>query len=268
MRLHDRLPGETVYVRSVGAGGYVRRRLLDLGLVPGTRVEVLFRARSGDPTAYRFRGVTVALRGAEASQVEVAEQPAVKAAGMDGPAQDPGELMAARDEPRAAFQDACTVALAGNPNTGKSTLFNALSGLRQHTGNWPGKTVTRAMGSYSHLGRRFRLVDLPGTYSLSTVSPDEEVARDCLLHERPLVAAVVLDATALERNLALALQVKQACASTVLCLNMMDEARRLGLHLNSELLASEFGAPVVPMSARSGQGIRQLKEAVASLAPG
>jgi len=118
------------------------------------------------------------------------------------------------------------VALAGNPNTGKSTVFNALTGLRQHTGNWPGKTVTRAEGTFSHAGKRIRIVDLPGTYSLQAGSSDEEVARDFLLFGEPDVVLVVLDATRLERNLNLALQVLEITDKVVICLNLMDEAKR------------------------------------------
>ena len=118
------------------------------------------------------------------------------------------------------------VALAGNPNTGKSTVFNALTGLRQHTGNWPGKTVARAEGGFSYRDRRFRLVDLPGTYSLLSTSVDEEIARDFLLFGRPDVTVVVADATRLERNLNLVLQVLEITGRAVLCLNLMDEAER------------------------------------------
>src|SRR5688572_28113867 len=121
------------------------------------------------------------------------------------------------------------VALAGNPNTGKSTVFNALTGLRQHTGNWPGKTVTRAEGFFTVGGDRFKIVDLPGTYSLQAASTDEEVARDALLFGAPDVTVIVLDATRLERNLNLALQVLEITPRVVICLNLMNEARRLGI---------------------------------------
>ena len=121
------------------------------------------------------------------------------------------------------------VALAGNPNTGKSTVFNALTGLRQHTGNWPGKTVARAEGGFQHAGRKARIVDLPGTYSLQAGSTDEEVARDFLLFGEPDVTVVVVDATRLERNLNLVLQVLEITDRVVICLNLMDEARRHGI---------------------------------------
>ena len=111
--------------------------------------------------------------------------------------------------------------LAGNPNTGKSTVFNALTGLRQHTGNWPGKTVTRAEGYFTVGGDRFKMVDLPGTYSLQAASTDEEVARDALLFGAPDVTVIVVDATRLERNLNLTLQVLEITPRVVVCLNRM-----------------------------------------------
>jgi GTPase len=160
------------------------------------------------------------------------------------------------------------VALAGNPNTGKSTVFNALTGLRQHTGNWPGKTVTRAEGGFSYAGRRYKLVDLPGTYSLLSMSPDEEIARNFILFGQPDVTVVVVDATRLERNLNLTLQVLQITDRTVICLNLIDEARRHGLTVDERQLARDLGVPVVPTSARYGQGLDQLLQAIDEVATG
>lgn len=160
------------------------------------------------------------------------------------------------------------VALAGNPNTGKSTVFNALTGLRQHTGNWPGKTVTRAEGVFQHGGKRVKLVDLPGTYSLQAGSTDEEVARDFILFGRPDVTLVVLDATRLERNLPLALQILEITDRVVVCLNLMDEARRHGIAVDPVKLEAELGVPVIPAAARQGEGIPQLLDALLALATG
>ena len=160
------------------------------------------------------------------------------------------------------------VALAGNPNTGKSTVFNALTGLRQHTGNWPGKTVARAEGGFQHAGRKARIVDLPGTYSLQAGSADEEVARDFLLFGEPDVTVVVVDATRLERNLNLALQVLEITDRVVVCLNLMDEARRHGIGIDPERLAAELGVPVIPAAARSGEGIPDLLDAIDGVAYG
>ncbi len=160
------------------------------------------------------------------------------------------------------------VALAGNPNTGKSTVFNALTGLRQHVGNWPGKTVVRAEGAFRFNGRNYKVVDLPGTYSLLSMSADEEVARDFLLFGRPDVTVVVLDATRVERNLNLALQVLEITDKVVVALNLMDEARRNGLTVCVRTLARDLGVPVVPMAARKGEGVNELLGAIRDVATG
>jgi ferrous iron transport protein B len=160
------------------------------------------------------------------------------------------------------------VALAGNPNTGKSTVFNKLTGLRQHTGNWPGKTVARAEGGFEYGGRRYKLVDLPGTYSLLAASLDEEVARDFILFGQPDVTVVVVDATRVERNLNLVLQVLEITDRVVVCLNLMDEARRHGLQIDERTLARELGVPVVPAAARYGEGLERLLQAIAEVATG
>jgi Fe2+ transport system protein B len=160
------------------------------------------------------------------------------------------------------------VALAGNPNTGKSTVFNALTGLRQHTGNWPGKTVTRAEGGFRYQEHRYKLVDLPGTYSLLSTSTDEEVARDFLLFGQPDVTVVVVDATRLERNLNLAMQVMAITDRVVIALNLIDEARRHGLQVDARSLSRDLGVPVVPMAARRGEGIETLLQTIAAVASG
>ncbi len=160
------------------------------------------------------------------------------------------------------------VALAGNPNTGKSTVFNALTGLRQHTGNWPGKTVARAEGQFEFQNQAYHLVDLPGTYSLLATSVDEEVARDFLLFGKPDVTVIVVDATRLERNLNLVLQVLEITDRAVVCLNLVDEAKRHSLTVDCELLSQRLGVPVVPTSARFNQGIDSLLEKIEQVASG
>ena len=160
------------------------------------------------------------------------------------------------------------VALSGNPNTGKSTVFNALTGLRQHTGNWPGKTVTRAEGGFEYGDDKYKLVDLPGTYSLLATSLDEEVARDFILFGQPDVTIVVVDATRLERNLNLVLQVMEITNRVVVALNLIDEARRHKLQIDERRLARDLGVPVVPMSARQGEGVPELLQAVSEVARG
>ena len=160
------------------------------------------------------------------------------------------------------------VALAGNPNTGKSTVFNALTGLRQHTGNWPGKTVTRAEGGFAFGGKRFKIVDLPGTYSLLSMSTDEEIARDFLLFGQPDVTVIVVDATRLERNLNLVLQVLEITDRAIVCLNLMDEAQRHGLLIDERRLARDLGISVIPTTARQGLGIQNLLKAIAEVSSG
>jgi ferrous iron transport protein B len=160
------------------------------------------------------------------------------------------------------------VALAGNPNTGKSTLFNTLTGLRQHTGNWPGKTVTRAEGGFVYNSLRYKLVDLPGTYSLLSASQDEEVARDFILFGQPDCTIVVTDATSLERNLNLVMQVMEITERVVVAVNLMDEARRKGLDVDTRSLARDLGIPAVPVIARTGEGIPALLSTVAGVISG
>jgi ferrous iron transport protein B len=161
-----------------------------------------------------------------------------------------------------------TVAIAGNPNTGKSTVFNALTGLRQHTGNWPGKTVSRAEGRFVHDGVTYRLVDLPGTYSLLSASTDEEIARNFILFGQPDCTIVVVDATALERNLNLVFQVMEITEKVVVCVNLMDEARRKGIEVDTEQLTRELGVPAVGTAARLGEGLDELERTVAGVIDG
>ena len=160
------------------------------------------------------------------------------------------------------------VALAGNPNTGKSTVFNNLTGLKQHTGNWPGKTVTRAEGGFEFNDSKFKIVDLPGTYSLLSASTDEEVARDFILFGQPDVTVIVADATRLERNLNLVLQVLEITDRAVLCLNLMDEASRNKIEVDVRTLSKDLGIPVIPTEARQNIGMQELLNSINEVASG
>ncbi len=157
------------------------------------------------------------------------------------------------------------IALAGNPNVGKSTLFNALTGLRQHTGNWAGKTVALARGTYTYEGKEYTLVDLPGTYSLAAHSPEETVARDFIEQGDADGVVVVCDATCLERNLILVLQVLELTGRVIVCVNLLDEARRLGIDVDLDGLSRRLGIPVLGISAGRNEGLDALLRAVAVL---
>ncbi len=160
------------------------------------------------------------------------------------------------------------IALAGNPNTGKSTVFNNLTGLRQHTGNWPGKTVARAEGAFSFNDYKFRIVDLPGTYSLLSMSTDEEIARDFLLFGQPDVTVIVIDATRIERNLNLVLQILEITDRVVVCLNLIDEAARHNLEVDERQLSRELGVPVISTAARKKMGMARLVQSISDVATG
>lgn len=167
-----------------------------------------------------------------------------------------------------AKPDQFVIALAGNPNVGKSTIFNALTGLRQHTGNWPGKTVNNALGNFFYYNKKFLLVDLPGTYSILAHTVEEEIARDFLCFGRPDVAVIVLDATSLERNLNLALQIMEITSNIVVCVNLIDEAEKKNIAINLPLLEEQLGVPVVATAARKGIGLDNLRRRIFQVAIG
>ena len=156
------------------------------------------------------------------------------------------------------------IALAGNPNVGKSTVFNSLTGMNQHTGNWPGKTVANAQGKYRYQDSNFILVDIPGTYSLMANSEEEEIARDFICFGEPDATVVVADATCLERNLNLVLQTMEISGRVILCVNLMDEAKKKRIRIDLDRLSQKLGIPVVGTSARSGKGLNRLMDAVKS----
>ena len=159
-------------------------------------------------------------------------------------------------------EDEKIVALGGNPNVGKSTVFNNLTGLKQHTGNWPGKTVTNATGKYNHRNKEFILVDIPGTYSLMANSEEEEVARDFICFGNPDVTVIVVDATCLERNLNLVLQTIEITDKVIVCVNLMDEAKRKGITVDLVKLSLLLGIPTIGTSANLGQGLNELMDSI------
>ena len=164
--------------------------------------------------------------------------------------------------------DEFMIALAVNPNTGKSTVFNYLTGLKQHTGNWPGKTVCTARGDFSHKDINYSLIDLPGTYSLFPLSQEEIVARDFICFGNPDAVIVVCDSTCIERNLNLLFQVMELTDNVILCLNLLDEAKKKGIEINKSKLEEMLGIPVVLTAARSGYGMDELKETLNTVVHG
>lgn len=272
--LSDMNPGQTAYVTGLQVNGLLYRRLCDLGFVRGAEVRAVMESPAGDPIVYQVRGSRIALRRHDAERVLVDEKPpTARPCGTNGGVKSGCRVcpVAVRDDAgvRADADNAnYLVALAGNPNTGKSTVFNALTGLRQHVGNWPGKTVKRAEGAWSYQGKRLKLVDLPGTYSLLSTSVEEEIARDFILFGAPDCTVVVLDATCLERHLNLAFQILEITDRVVVCVNLMDQARRRGITVDIKALSKRLGVPVVGTAARSGEGLDALQRAVLDVASG
>lgn len=158
------------------------------------------------------------------------------------------------------------IALAGNPNSGKTTVFNNLTGAHQHVGNWPGVTVEKKEGTCSYKGYNIKVVDLPGVYSLTAYSPDEVVARNFIVEEKPDAVVDIVDASNLERNLYLAVQLLEMGARLIVALNMMDEANSRNYRINVEGLSRLIGAPVVPMVAKRNQGTMELLERIVEVA--
>jgi len=255
--------GESAYVASVGLDGTFRHRLLDLGFVPGSQVTAVLRSPDGGLISYRAKGADIALRRADAAQVRIAtalRRQEQWSARQGGSTKRPGGRPSSVEVDASSPHEVPVVALAGNPNTGKSTVFNALTGLRQHVGNWPGKTVARLEGSWSYQGRGFRIVDLPGTYSLLSDSPEEEIARDFILSAEPDCVVVVADATCLERNLNLAFQIMEITPHVVLCVNLIDQARAKGIRVDAGRLEELLGVPVVTTCARQRRDVARLGE--------
>ncbi len=289
----DRLRvGDSCIINQVGnSRGAVKRRLIDMGLTPGTRVKLVKMAPFGDPMEVQLRGYELSLRKEDAAQIRVS--PAAPSApprdtvsesayhlgsachgecarcsmGCASPRDLEAMHRAHRHEqeehpsaydPRAHDTRQWKVALVGNPNCGKTTLFNALTGSNQYVGNWPGVTVEKKEGE-ARLGElRFTVVDLPGIYSLSPYSMEELVARKFIIEEQPDAIIDIVDATNLERNLYLTMQLLELERPVVLAVNFMDEVEKQGDSIDCDRLAAHLGVPVVPISARDGVNIDRL----------
>ncbi len=268
--LQDLTPGQRGTILSVGnQSGAVKRRLVDMGLTPGTEVAVKKIAPLGDPMEVSLRGYELSLRKEDAAQISIGD--VVVQQKKQPPVSDPDKIrQQLQDHVHELEQHAqnydhnahdnrpMRVALAGNPNCGKTTLFNALTGSNQYVGNWPGVTVEKKEG-IAHLGdRELTVVDLPGIYSLSPYSMEEIVARDFIIGEAPDAILNIVDATNLERNLYLTIQLLELERPMVLALNFMDEVMQRGDTIDVERLSKELGIPIVPIVAKSGEGIDQL----------
>ncbi len=272
--LEDLAPGQRGTILSVGnRSGTVKRRLVDMGLTPGTEVRVTKIAPLGDPIEVTLRGYELSLRKEDAAQI-VMGQPRPRSTGAARAAMtrpDPEtarrqlrahehelEVHGGRYDPAEHDKRTMRIALAGNPNCGKTTLFNALTGSNQYVGNWPGVTVEKKEGETRIGERTVTVVDLPGIYSLSPYSMEEIVARDFIIGEGPDCVIDIVDATNLERNLYLTVQLLELERPTVLALNFMDEVTKRGDRIDVERLSKELGVPVIPITARTGEGIEEL----------
>ncbi len=272
--LEDLAPGQSGTILSIGnKSGTVKRRLVDMGLTPGTEVRVTKIAPLGDPIEVSLRGYELSLRKADAGQITMG-QPRPRGDGSARAAMTRHDPETARRQlhdhehelaehggrydPGEHDRRPMRIALAGNPNCGKTTLFNALTGSNQYVGNWPGVTVEKKEGT-SHIGdRTVTVVDLPGIYSLSPYSMEEIVARDFIIGEGPDCVIDIVDATNLERNLYLTVQLLELERPTVLALNFMDEVEKRGDRIDAARLSKELGVPVIPITARTGEGIEEL----------
>lgn len=257
LRLSDLGPGEAARVKAIGGEPRFRQRLLELGLVPGVRVDLVRVAPMGDPVELELRGARLSLRRREASQVTV------ERVSPDEPGHSPVPSSSAATPPAVAPAGGWRVALAGNPNTGKTTLFNRLTGARARVGNYPGITVERVTGTLTLAPElTAELVDIPGTYSLCARSRDEQVAIQEILGTGSApgvdLVAVVLSATTLQRSLYLLLQVQELGVPVVGVVNMLDEAREQGLDLDLHELSEHLNVPVVGVVATTGEGLDRL----------
>ena len=261
MKLSELKTGEKgVVVKVLGHGGF-RKRIIEMGFIKGQEVEVLLNAPLQDPVKYKLMGYEVSLRHHEAENIEVVngdELTVNNESTLNSPLHHNDFLQHAAWKERRTIN----VALVGNPNCGKTSLFNYASGAHGHVGNYSGVTVDATEAHASFFGYEFNLVDLPGTYSLSCYSPEELYVREHLTEKMPDVVINVVDASNLERNLYLTTQLVDMNIRMVCAMNMYDEFERRGDHLDLDTLSRLFGMPMIPTSFKSGEGVRDLFRAV------
>ena len=261
MTMDELRPGQSAWITSVGGDGALRHHLLDMGLTPKTEVVLQKVAPMGDPIQIALRGYELTLRLDEAKNIEIEDvhidgEPSHPAEGRIAPIPHPG-VGESRGKETVVREGPLTFALAGNQNCGKTTLFNQLTGANQHVGNFPGVTVDRKDGTIRNHPEA-TVTDLPGIYSLSPYSNEEIVTRDFLMQDHPSGIINIVDATNIERNLYLTMQLMELEIPMVLALNMMDEVRSNGGSVRINQLEEILGIPVVPISAAKNEGIDEL----------
>ena len=257
MRLSELKTGERAVIVKVYGHGSFRKRIIEMGFVKGNKVKVILNAPLRDPIEYEIIGYKISLRREEASKIEVIGENEAKEllSSVEAlPALKADEAYLEREMSSLAAQrrKVIRVALVGNPNCGKTSLFNMASGSHEHVGNYSGVTVDAKEGTFEHGGYKFLLVDLPGTYSLSAYSPEELYVRKNLIEEMPDVVVNVVDASNLQRNLYLTTQLIDMNLRVVMALNMYDELQSKGDKLDIKQLGYLLGMPVVPTVSRTG----------------
>ena len=265
MRLNELKPGQSAVILAVGGEGALRQHFLDMGVIPGTEVTVIKLAPMGDPMELQIHGYELTLRLSEAEKIEIKpvdRKTAAKEKNIQRSPEHPGLGEEGRFHPKGSGDPLpegtkLTFALVGNQNSGKTTLFNQLTGSNQHVGNFPGVTVDRKDGVIR--GRSDTLVtDLPGIYSMSPYSSEELVSRDFVLNDHPRAIINIVDATNIERNLYLTMQLLEMNIPMVIALNMMDELRGNGGTVDVNAMEAMLGVPVVPISAAKNEGVDEL----------
>lgn len=273
MRLSELQTGEKgVIIKVMGHGGF-RRRIIEMGFIKGKTVEVLLNAPLKDPIKYKIMGYEISLRRQEAAMIEVMSEEEARESMRETHFHDPivediPVSEAKLKEIASGKRRTINVALVGNPNCGKTSLFNVASGSHEHVGNYSGVTVDAKEGHFDFQGYHFRLVDLPGTYSLSAYSPEELYVRKHIIDETPDVIINVVDAGNLERNLYLTAQLIDMNVRMVVALNMYDALLHSGNTLDHKKLGQLFGVPIVPTVSRTGKGIDNLFHVIIGLYEG